>query len=619
MTERFTEADDAADAIVRRVGRRIVLGLPLGLGKANHVANALYARAAADSWIDLTIVTALSLDPPKGGDDFAGRFAGPLADRLYDGETRLAYVEARAKNALPPNVRVIEFFLQAGTLLSNAGAQMSYVSANYTHAAPMLLAAGINVIAQMVAPAAGDARFSLSSNPDITLDILPALEKRRQEGEAIVIVGEVNRNLPFMGGCAVLAEDVFDMLLEGTSEGARLFSVPRQPVLDAEHAIGLYCAALVPDGGTIQIGIGSLGDAIANALILRHKDPDAFSECLRALGHWPKTLEAHIGRFEEGLYGLSEMFVDGLLELFDAGILRRPARDGSVLHAGFFIGCESFYRRLREMPPERRDLLSMREISFVNDLPHEGFSAHTHDRRDARFFNAAMIATPLGDICSDQLEDGRVVSGVGGQYNFVAQAFRLPGARSVLALPATRNGGRQSNIRWAYGHTTIPRHLKDIVVTEYGVADLRGRTDRDTVAAMIGLADERYQPSLLKRAKASLKLEKEFAVPSRRRNTADGLRARLGPFRGAGLLPDYPFGTDLTAEERRLVPALKLLKAAEGDRLALAKLAWNGWRQHAPSNDEAAALRRMRLDAPSSIREKAMRALLLGALAASRG
>ncbi|MFP3648668.1 acetyl-CoA hydrolase/transferase C-terminal domain-containing protein, partial [Paraburkholderia sp. SIMBA_054] len=81
-------------------------------------------------------------------------------------------------------------------------------------------------------------------------------------------------------------------------------------------------------------------------------------------------------------------------------------------------------------------------------------------RRDARFFNSCMIVSALGAAASDALEDGRVVSGVGGQYNFVAMAHALEDARSVLMFRASRAdaGGREeSNVRWNYGHATIPR------------------------------------------------------------------------------------------------------------------------------------------------------------------
>src|SRR6202020_853690 len=106
-------------------------------------------------------------------------------------------------------------------------------------------------------------------------------------------------------------------------------------------------------------------------------------------------------------------------------------------------------------------------------------------------------------------------SGVGGQYNFVAQAFALAGARSILALEATRQAGArtQSNVRWSYGHETIPRHLRDIIITEYGVADLRGKSDADVIAAMLEVADSRFQNELTRQAKDAGKLPANFGIP----------------------------------------------------------------------------------------------------------
>ncbi len=612
MVRRFDDEHELARAIVERVGRKIVLALPLGLGKGNHVANALYRLAERDASIDLTIFTALSLDPPSGGSGLASRFAGPLAKRLYEGVTRLDYVAARKKGALPPNVRVIEFFLQAGSLLSNRAAQENYVSANYTHAARYVVESGVNVIAQMVACAEDRRSYSLGSNTDMTLDLLPVLDAMRGEGRDVLLVGEANREMPFMGGAAALPESRFDMILEGgKAEEARLFSVPKQPISITDHAIGLHCAALVKDGGTIQIGIGGMGDAIANALILRHRDPTRFRAALEALGNWPETIAPQTEPFHEGLYGLSEMFVDPLMQLVDAGIIRRQTSDGKILHGGFFVGPRSFYRRLREMEPELKDRIAMREISFINDLPVEDRARHARDRRDARFFNSAMIATALGDVCSDQLEDGRVVSGVGGQFNFVDQAFALEDARSVLMLGATRNGGRQSNIRWSYGHTTVPRHMKDIVVTEYGVADLRGRVDRDTVAAMIGIADESAQGSLIAEAVAARKLE--IGHRPKRWNSRAALDAALAPF--DDVLRAYPFGTDLTEDEQVLAPALRRLKEHQGDWPAMARLFSRGLRVEA-SRAHRSALGRLDLDQPNSISDRMSRALVLGALRA---
>src|SRR5205814_7973530 len=98
---------------------------------------------------------------------------------------------------------------------------------------------------------------------------------------------------------------------------------------------------------------------------------------------------------------------------------------------------------------------------------------------------------------------------------FVAQAFALDGARSILTLEAARQAGSkaQSNIRWSYGHETIPRHLRDVFVTEYGVADVRGKSDADVIAAMLGVSDSRFQDELSRAAKGAGKLPKNYEIP----------------------------------------------------------------------------------------------------------
>src|SRR5256886_17256318 len=132
------------------------------------------------------------------------------------------------------------------------------------------------------------------------------------------------------------------------------------------------------------------------------------------------------------------------------------------------------------MTPAQLARIQMMAVSFPNEL-YGDEAAKRRARVDARFVNNAMMATLLGSAISDGLGNGQVVRGVGGQYNFVAQAFALQGARSILALEATRQTGAkaQSNILWNYGHQTIPRHLRDVFVTEYGVADVRGKSDAE--------------------------------------------------------------------------------------------------------------------------------------------
>jgi hypothetical protein len=182
-------------------------------------------------------------------------------------------------------------------------------------------------------------------------------------------------------------------------------------------------------------------------------------------------------------------------------------------------------------------------------------------------------------------------------------------------LRATRaaKGRTTSNIRWNYGHTTIPRHLRDLVVTEYGVADLRGKTDRDVIAAMLAVTDSRFQDELLRQAKDAGKIEKAFELPSAwRDNTPERIARALGPAREQGLLPLFPFGTDFTETEQRLIPALQLLEAASPARLA--GLLARGLASGAPSPQVRECLARMGLERRSGLTEHVYAALLRGAL-----
>ena len=147
----FDNADLLAETIVREVGTNIVLALPLGLGKAIHVANALYARAAADRSIRLKIFTALTLERPQSRNELERRFIEPAMERLFGAYPDFAYANALRERRLPPNIEVSEFFFLAGRWLSVPVAQQSNISANYTHAARYVVERGVNVIAQLVA------------------------------------------------------------------------------------------------------------------------------------------------------------------------------------------------------------------------------------------------------------------------------------------------------------------------------------------------------------------------------------------------------------------------------------------------------------------------------------
>src|SRR5690606_717602 len=143
----------------------------------------------------------------------------------------------------------------------------------------------------------------------------------------------------------------------------------------------------------------------------------------------------------KGLYGCSEMMTEDFIHLMNGGVLRREVADGIVMHGGFFLGSYAFYAQLRELSPQQRQQISMTSVNFINDLFDHRFGDQrlkVSQRAHSRFINSAMMQTLSGETVSDGLDDGRVISGVGGQYNFVAMAHDLPGARSIITLRSTR-------------------------------------------------------------------------------------------------------------------------------------------------------------------------------------
>jgi acyl-CoA hydrolase len=619
-TFRTTELEAAVDAILAATGGRVLCATPLGLGKPVPLMNALYSRIKADPQKHLSILTALSLEIPRASSELERRFLEPVVKRAFEGVPQLAYVQDLRAGGLPPNVELFEFYFRPGAMLGCAHAQQHYVSSNYTHAARDMLARGVNAVLVMVTEHRG--RYSLSCNPDLTNDVVRPL---RKQGSPLVVAALVNRNLPFMGADAEVDAGYFDVIVDAPQHEHPLFGVPSPPIEPAEHAIGAYAASLVKDGGTLQLGIGSVGDSAAHWLRQRHVAPDAFNAMTAALeiGRWAPLVSADggLGPFTLGLFGSSEMFTWGMMELMRAGVIRRPADGdrGPVLQAAFFLGPRAFYAALNEMSEAERGRILMTSVSRINDMFGEEALVR-RQRHDARFINICMMLTLSGAAVSDGLADGRVVSGVGGQYNFIALAHELERARSILLLRATREsaGGIESNIVFNYGHITIPRHLRDIVVTEYGIADLRGRSDAEIAAALIGIADGRFQRELAEKAKAAGKLPRDWTIPERaRENTPEGLASRLAPLAQRGLLPMFPLGSDFDADEQKLIPALQWLKRSAstlGGRLGLAA----GIMSAAPGPSDSAALSRMKLDKPRNLGEHLKRRLLALAIDRTR-
>jgi acyl-CoA hydrolase len=661
MPRTFDDVAECVETTLSRVGPHIVLALPLGIGKPNPFVNEMYRRVRRDPALTLKIFTALSLRAPQWHGELERRLLEPLVARLFGGSVPLDYVSDLHAGTVPQNVQIIEFFLDPGALLHVAHSQRHYVSTNYTHVARNVAAQGVNVIAQLVAKrgAEGRADYSFGSNPDVTVDLLRLLAPQRQLGRDVVVIGEVNRQMPFMFGAAAVDADTFDYLIEHPRYEFDLFAPPNQRLSTGDYAIGLYAARLVRDRGTLQIGIGEVGDAVVYGLQLRQRQNAEFREILQGLKapeRFGATLDA-VGAesaFEAGLYACSEMFVDGFMELYRSGVLRRRVYDdlriqrllnsgavserideqflaalpdagfasplsheefsllqrlgvfrrdcryaqgrisnpdgqsvaamldspaarqqllavctgrqlsgGVLLHGGFFLGPRGFYAALRELPESERRQFSMQGVEYVNQLDGADQALKIAQREHGRFINSSMMVTLLGAAVSDGLADGRVVSGVGGQYNFVAMAHALPEARSILTVRSTRETDFcvTSNILWNYGNTTIPRHLRDIVVTEYGVADLRGLSDQDVIAAMLNIADSRFQEDLKRQAQAAGKLRHDHQIPDmHRNNTPRALEERFILARARGLFSDFPFGTDLTGEEIVLAKALARLK-----------------------------------------------------------
>ncbi|MFY1665972.1 acetyl-CoA hydrolase/transferase C-terminal domain-containing protein [Pseudomonas sp. Pseu.R1] len=632
--------EQAVDHVLAELPNHIRMGMPLGLGKPNRFANALYNRIKSLPDRQLTIYTALCLGRPKAGDGLQGRFLEPFLERVFGDYPELDFLTDLHKSNLPLNVHVEQFFMQPGSLLGSVQAQQDYVSSNYSHAARDINASGVNLIAQLVGHDTDRPdTLSLSCNPDITLDLLPMLEKRRAAGEPVLVLGHVHADLPYMPGDAEVSVETFDLLIEH-EERSTLFSTPNMPVSTQDHFIGLYGSTLVRDGGTLQIGIGSMGDALTAALLARQANNESYRACLAELhgiSTWKPLIEGEGGvtPFADGLYGCSEMLVNGLLVLFDAGIIRRKVYpdverqtlanagaldeslhgDGVSIHGGFFLGPRSFYQRLRELSPEQKAQIDMTAISYINEL-YGDETLKRLQRRDARFINSAFTVTLLGAAVSDQLEDGRVVSGVGGQYNFVAQGHALEGARSILILRSWRESGGEvsSNIVWEYGHTTIPRHLRDIVITEYGIADLRGKTDAGVIEALLNVTDSRFQQGLIDQAQKAGKLPKSFRLdPLFSQNTPQRLKEIRDQF--PSLFVEYPLGSDFSAEERDLLRALNWLKSKfklteifELGKATLEAPEPGAFPEH---------LKRMGLDDPQGLREELYQRLLLAGLQAT--
>ncbi|MFT3925829.1 MAG: acetyl-CoA hydrolase/transferase C-terminal domain-containing protein [Myxococcales bacterium] len=630
---RFQDCDSCIEAILEKLGKRIVLGTPLGIGKPNALLNALYQRAKRDASIELSIITALSLNPPRGKSELEERFYAPIRARVWGSYPRLDYLDDLEAQALPPNVRVHEFYLRAGAGLGNPVAQRDYISSNYTHVARDMMLRGVNLVMQAVAVRPGEhgPRYSLSSNPDVTLELLPLLQASSRKWLG---VAQVNRGLPWLGNSAEFSGDLLHMLVDSPALDHPPFAVPQEPVDTAAWAVGLHASTLVQDGGTLQVGIGALGDAVCHALRLRERENSTYLDALSALGGRRARPElGGVGRFELGLYVASELVSNALFTLFEEGLVRRQVYEdltlqeralhsphelpagGTAVQGAFFVGPNDFYQRLHALPEASRELIDMTSVAEVNRI-YTDYRLEHAQRQHARFLNMTMMVTLLGSAVSDQLADGQVVSGVGGQQDFVSMAHQLPDGRSALLLKATgqRKGELHSNIVWQYPHSTIPRHMRDLFVTEYGVADLRGKSDSECVEALLSITDSRFQDELLAQAARHGKLSPDYRIPeAQRHNLPERITEALAPFQRGETLPLLPFGSDLTRAEWSLGGRLKKLDAATKTQRGRMELAKALWSPGVTTPEIDAALRHLGLGRPSGPKEHLLARLVRAA------
>jgi acetyl-CoA hydrolase len=235
---------------------------------------------------------------------------------------------------------------------------------------------------------------------------------------------------------------------------------------DIHISIGEHIAELIPDGATMQMGIGAIPDAVLK-----------FLDDKRDLG-------VH-----------TELFSDSVIELVESGVLtnaRKTLHPGKIT-AGFMIGTHRLYEWAHDNP-----LIELHRTEYINDP----FVIAQNDRQVA--INSAIEVDLTGQVCADSIGP-KLYSGVGGQLDFIYGASRSDGGVPVIALPATVEGKDISRIvpmlKRGAGVVTSRYHVH-YVVTEHGVADLYGKTIRERAKALINIASPEYRDRLTHEAKA---------------------------------------------------------------------------------------------------------------------
>ncbi|HBY98041.1 MAG: hypothetical protein M5U01_05755 [Ardenticatenaceae bacterium] len=288
-----------------------------------------------------------------------------------------------------------------------------------------------------------------------------AISKAAAES-ARVVIAEVNRQMPRTLGDSFIHLSRLHRLVEVD----RPLPQVRQGSFDEIQArIGQNVAELVPQGATLQLGIGAIPDAVLAALAT-HRD-----------------LGVH-----------TEMFSDGIVDLVEQGIISGATKTlhrGKIV-AGFCFGTQKLYDFIADNP-----IIEMHPTEYVNDP----FVVAQNDAMIA--INSALQVDLTGQVCADSLGT-RFYSGVGGQVDFMRGASRSKGGKPIIALPATAKSGAISRIvptlEPGAGVTTTRNDIH-YVVTEYGVAYLHGKTIRERALALMKIAAPRFREELLRFAR----------------------------------------------------------------------------------------------------------------------
>ena len=263
-------------------------------------------------------MTALSLEVPRGASELERRFLEPITRRIFAGVPELDYARDQRARKVPPNISLTEFYFRPGALLGTPIAQQNYISSNYTHAGRDIVARGANALLVMVAERAG--QYSLSCNPDLTVDVAQAMRRR---GAPSTIAAMVNRNLPFMTGDALVPGDFFDVVLDAPEHEHALFGVPNPPIEPVEHVIGLRASALVKDGCT-RSSASLPRDACRPLVAAAACAPAPYAELQRVVDGDAMSVTRRDRRrnspLGEGLLASSEIVHWGMMVLMRAGV-----------------------------------------------------------------------------------------------------------------------------------------------------------------------------------------------------------------------------------------------------------------------------------------------------------